>query len=100
MLSGIAKETGLSTLRKKIMVDTSPIDIGWVVIQEDVEGYQNPIQFTAKVLNERQRKYAHSKRELWGILWEINLGDSGLSDRGQCNKRNRLSSDAWDDAVV
>ena len=51
-----------------VTIDTSPTGIGWVINQEDAEGNRHPIRFGAKVLNERQRKYAQVKRELWGIV--------------------------------
>ena len=49
-------------------VDTSPTGIGWVINQVDSNGSRYPIQFGAKVLNERQRGYAQVKRELWGVV--------------------------------
>jgi hypothetical protein len=42
--------------------------IGWVISQEGENGERFPIRFSAKVLNERQRRYAQVKRELWGII--------------------------------
>ena len=47
-----------------ITVDTSLIGIGWVFNQEDEHGIQFPIRFGAKVLSERQRRYAQVKRKL------------------------------------
>ena len=47
-----------------VTVETSPTRIRWVINQEDTEGDRNPIRFGAKVLNERQRKYAQVKRDL------------------------------------
>ena len=51
-----------------VTVDTSPIGIGWVINQEDEDRRRYAIRFGAKILNERQRKYAQVKRELWGLL--------------------------------
>jgi hypothetical protein len=51
-----------------VTVDTSPTGIGWVINQEDEDDNRYAIRFRAKVLNERQRKYAQVKRELWGIV--------------------------------
>ena len=48
----------------RVTVDTSPTEIGWVVNQEDAKGDRYAIRFGAKVLNDRQHKYAHVKREL------------------------------------
>ena len=47
-----------------VTVGTSPTGIRWVVNQEDENGTRLPIQFGAKVLNERQGGYAQFKREL------------------------------------
>jgi hypothetical protein len=54
-----------------VTVDTSPTGIGWVINQEDEDGERYAIRFGAKVLSERQRKYAQVKRELWGIVSAI-----------------------------
>ena len=54
-----------------VTVDTSPTGIGWVINQVNHGGDRDPIRFGAKVLNERQRKYAQVKRELWGIVTAI-----------------------------
>ena len=51
-----------------VTVDTSPTGIGWVISQEDKDKNRYAIRFGAKVLTERQRKYAQVKRELWGIV--------------------------------
>ena len=51
-----------------VTVDTSPTGIGWVINQEDMEKNRYAIRFGAKVLSDRQRKYAQVKRELWGIV--------------------------------
>ena len=47
---------------------TSPIDIGWVINQEDENGIRYAIRFGAKFLSERQRMYAQVRRELWRIV--------------------------------
>ena len=54
-----------------VTVDTSPIGIGRVINQADLDGARYPIRFGAKVLNKRQREYAQVKRELWGVMSEI-----------------------------
>ena len=54
-------------------MDTSPTGIGWVINQVNHGGDRDPIRFGAKVLNERQRKYAQVKRELWGIVTAIKI---------------------------
>jgi hypothetical protein len=54
-----------------VTVDTSPTGIGWVINQEDEDEKRYVIRFGAKVLSERQRKYAQVKRELWGIISAI-----------------------------
>lgn len=41
-----------------IMVDTSPIGIGWDLGQNDEEGNRYAIRFGAKVLSSHQRDYA------------------------------------------
>jgi hypothetical protein len=51
-----------------VTMDTSPTGIGWIINQEDEDDNRYAIRFGAKVLNERQRKYAQVKRELWGIF--------------------------------
>jgi hypothetical protein len=42
-----------------------------VINQEEEDDKRYAIRFRAKVLSERQRKYAQMKRELWGILSTI-----------------------------
>ena len=54
-----------------VTVDTSPIGIGWVINQEDEDCNRYAIRFGAKVLSDRQRRYAQVKRELWGIISAI-----------------------------
>ena len=54
-----------------VTVDTSPTGIGWVINQVNHGCDRDLIRFGAKVLNERQRKYAQVKRELWGIVTAI-----------------------------
>jgi hypothetical protein len=51
-----------------VTVDTSLTGIGWVINQEGEDDKRYAIRFGAKVLSERQRKYAQLKRELWGII--------------------------------
>jgi transposase InsO family protein len=51
-----------------VTVDTSPTGIGWVINQEGEGNARYAIRFGAKVLSERQRRYAQVKRELWGIV--------------------------------
>ena len=51
-----------------VTVDTSPTGIGRVINQVDSDGSRYPIQFGAKVFNERQRGYAQVKRKLWPFL--------------------------------
>ena len=54
-----------------VTVDTSPTGIGWVINQEDEDGNRYAVRFGAKVLSDRQRRYAQVKRELWGIVSAI-----------------------------
>lgn len=61
-----------------VTVDTSPTGIGWVINQEDEDKNQYAIRFRAKVLSERQRKYAQVKRELWGIVSAIKCDRDNL----------------------
>ena len=56
-----------------VTVDTSPTRIGWVINQEDKEKNRYEIRFGAKVLTERQRKYAQVKRELWGTISMVKI---------------------------
>ena len=51
-----------------MIVDTSPTGIGWVINQEDEDCNRYAIRFGAKVLGDKQRRYAQVKRELWGIV--------------------------------
>ena len=51
-----------------MIVDTSPTAIGWVINQEGEGNVRYVVQFGAKVLGERQQRYAQVKRKLWGIV--------------------------------
>ena len=51
-----------------VTVDTSPTGIGWVVNEEEEGNVRYAVQFGAKVLSEREQRYAQVKRELWGIV--------------------------------
>ena len=44
-----------------------------MINQVNDEDSRDPIRFGAKILNERQRKYAQVKRELWGIVMAIKM---------------------------
>jgi hypothetical protein len=54
-----------------VTIDTSSTRIGWVINQEDEDNNRYAIRFGAKVLSDRQRRYAQVKRELWGIVSAI-----------------------------
>ena len=49
-----------------VIVDTSAIGIGWVINQEGEGNVRYVVRFGAKVLTERQQRYAQVKLELWG----------------------------------
>ena len=51
-----------------VTMDTSPTGIGWVINQEDEDCNRYAIRFGAKVLGDKQSRYAQVKRELWGIV--------------------------------
>lgn len=51
-----------------MMVDTSPIAIGWAVGQDDINGRRFATRFGARILTKRQRAYPQVKRELWGVV--------------------------------
>ncbi|KAL2622834.1 hypothetical protein R1flu_003039 [Riccia fluitans] len=51
-----------------VMVDTSPIAIGWAVGQDDIDGCRFATRFGARVLSPRQHDYPQVKRELWGVV--------------------------------
>ena len=61
-----------------IIVNTSPIGIGWAVGQDDEEAKRYAVIFGAKVLNQRQRKYSQVKRELWGVITALK------TEKGYC----------------
>ena len=50
-----------------VTVDSSPIGIGWAIVQDDEEGNMYVVRFGSKVLSPRQRDYPQVKRELWGV---------------------------------
>ena len=51
-----------------VIVDTSPIAIGWATGQDDPDGKQFATRFGVRILTERQRAYPQVKRELLGAL--------------------------------
>ena len=56
-----------------VTVDTSPTGIRWVINQEGEGNVRYAVRFGAKVLNERQQRYAQVKRELWGIVSAVKM---------------------------
>ena len=60
----------------------------------------SPIGLGAKVLNEKQHRYAQVKRELWGIVSAIKSDRDNLLDWSRSSDRNGLSFDTRDDAVL
>ena len=56
-----------------VIVDTSPIGIGWAISQEEKDGLRYAVHFGAKILTDRQRTYPQIKRELWGMLTTIKM---------------------------
>ena len=54
-------------------VDTSPTGIGWVINQEGEDNARYVVRFGAKILSERQQRYAQVKWELWGIVSTVKM---------------------------
>ena len=54
-----------------VTVDTSPIAIGLVIGQDDVEGWRFAIRFGARILTDRQRRYLQVKKKLLEALTAI-----------------------------
>ena len=51
-----------------VIVDTSPIAIGWAIGQDDLDGKRFAIRFGAKILTNRQRAYPQVKKKLLGAF--------------------------------
>jgi len=78
-----AKNLRLANYNKKFILktDASNVGIGAVLMQEDEEGKQRPIQWASKKLTETEKRYGITEKEMLAVVWGIEKFEYELRGR-------------------